>query len=156
MRYNIRFDFLEDNHYSELKDAEILTQRVTLLQQIDPYVGRYYSDEWVKRNLLRMSDDDIKLMDKQIKDSLATNISFAQNKGEQNLAQQQPTMEFQQQQQMAAAEQQAKLQPQQDPNQPQAAAAQEAQTQEAGDADEAKSESKTKSKPAAKKSSWPN
>ena len=156
MRYNIRFDFLEDNHYSELKDAEILTQRVTLLQQIDPYVGRYYSDEWVKRNLLRMSDDDIKLMDKQIKDSLATNISFAQNKGEQNLAQQQPTMEFQQQQQMAAAEQQAKLQPQQDTNQPQAAAAQEAQTQTSGDADEAKSESKTKSKPAAKKAGWPN
>ena len=158
MRYNIRFDFLEDNHYSELKDAEILTQRVTLLQQIEPYIGRFYSDEWVKRNLLRMTDDDIKLMDKQIKASLETNISFAQNKGEQNLAQQQPTMEFQQQQQMASAEQQAQLQPQQQPNQPAAAAAQEAQTQEAGDAEEAKAESKgkPKSKPAAKKSSWPN
>ena len=160
MRYNIRFDFLEDNHYSELKDAEILTQRVTLLQQIEPYIGRFYSDDWVKTKLLRMTEDEIKIMDKQIKASLATNISFAQNKGEQNLAQQQATMEFQQQQQMDSMAQQAKLQPQQQagqPNQPAAAAAQEAQTQTSGDDQEANAtETKSKSKPAAKKSGWPN
>jgi len=97
----IRFDFLEDNHYSELKDAELLTQRVTLLQQIDPYIGRFFSDVWIKRNLLRMTDDQIAAMDKEIKDSLATNVAFAQNKGDQQLAQQQPTMDYQAQQQQA-------------------------------------------------------
>ena len=83
IRQGIRFDFLEDNHYSELKDSELLTQRITLLQQIDPYIGRFFSDEWIKRNLLRMTDDQIAAMDKQIKDSLATNVAFAQNKGDQ-------------------------------------------------------------------------
>ena len=118
LRQGIRFDYLEDNHYSELKDSELLTNRVTLLQQIDPYIGRFFSDDWVKRNLLRMGDDDIKAMDAQIKNSLQTNITFAQNKGEQQLAQQQPTMEFQMQQQAETAQQ---------------AAAQEGQAQVAAD-----------------------
>jgi hypothetical protein len=106
IRQGIRFDYLEDNHYAELKDAELLTQRVTLLQQIDPYIGRFFSDEWIKRNLLRMTDDQIDLMDQQIKSSLQNNITFAQNKGEVQLAQQQPTMQFQQDQQQAMAQQQ--------------------------------------------------
>lgn len=115
----IRFDFLEDNHYSELKDAELLTQRITLLQQIDPYIGRFFSDEWIKRNLLRMNDDQIEAMDKQIKDSLATNVAFAQNKGDQQLAQQQPTMDYQAQQQQAQMAMQQGQQAQQ-PAQPNA------------------------------------
>ena len=109
----IRFDFLEDNHYAELKDAELLTQRVTLLQQVDPYIGRFFSDEWIKRNLLRMTDDQIAAMDKQIKDSLATNVAFAQNKGDQQLAQQQPTMDYQAQQQQQQMAMQQGQQPQQ-------------------------------------------
>ena len=128
-RQGIRFDYLEDNHYSELKDAELLTQRVTLLQQIDPYIGRFFSDEWIKRNLLRMTDDQIQLMDKQIKGSLQTNITFAQNKGDQQLAQQQPTMEFQAQQQQAMAMQQQAAQP----TSPQQAASSEAKAQQSAD-----------------------
>ena len=139
MRPSIRFDFLEDNHYSELKDAELLTQRVTLLQQIDPYIGRFFSDEWVKRNLLRMNEDEMKVMDKQIKQSLKTNVSFAQNKGEQNLAQQQPTMDYQQDLQMQAAEQQQQMAAQQE----QQAAAPE-QQQQAAPAQDSKKENKRK------------
>ena len=134
IRDSIRFDFLEDNHYAELKDAELLTQRVTLLQQIEPFIGRFYSDEWVKRNLLRMTDDQIETMDKQIKASLQTNITFAQNKGEVQLAQQQPTMEFQQDQQQAMAQQQQ-------------AAEQEGAAQQAAD----KSQANANSKPEGKK-----
>ena len=129
IRYNIRFDFLEDNHYSELKDAELLTQRITLLQQIDPFVGRYFSDEYVKRNILRMTDDEIKLLDKQNKESLQNNVSFAQNKGEQQLAQQQPTMDYQQQMQQQAVQAQD----------PQQAAEQEGQQQQANDQEESQS-----------------
>jgi len=107
IRYGVRFDFLEDNHYSELKDAELLTQRITLLQQIEPFIGRFFSDEYVKRNILRFSDEDIENMDKQNKQTLGNNVSFAQNKGEQQLAQQQPTMDYQRDQamQQQAAEQ---------------------------------------------------
>jgi hypothetical protein len=132
LRYNIRFDFLEDNHYSELKDAELLTQRITLLQQVDPYIGRFFSDEWIKSKLLRMTDDEIAAMDKQIENSLESNVAFAQNKGEQQLAQQQPTMEFQNELQMQAQQQQMAQQAQQQPA-PQQAAAQEAKAETAGD-----------------------
>ncbi len=125
----IRFDFLEDNHYSELKDAELLTGRVTLLQQIDPYIGRFFSDDWIKRTLLRMTDDEIELMDKQIKASLQTNITFAQNKGDQQLAQQQPTMEFQAQQQQELQQQQMAQQP----TAPAQAAAQQGKAQQTAD-----------------------
>jgi hypothetical protein len=110
IRYGIRFDFLEDNHYSELKDAELLTQRITLLTQIEPFLGRFFSDQWVKSNLLRMTDDEIANMDKEIEDSLQSNVAFAQNKGEQQLAQQQPTMEFQADQQAQQMQQQAAMQ----------------------------------------------
>jgi hypothetical protein len=134
LRYNIRFDFLEDNHYSELKDAELLTQRITLLQQVDPYIGRFFSDEWIKSKLLRMTDDEIAAMDKQIENSLESNVAFAQNKGEQQLAQQQPTMEFQNELQLQA-QQQAQMAAQQQPQaaQPQDSAAQEAKAETAGD-----------------------
>jgi hypothetical protein len=94
-----------------------------LLQQIEPFIGRFYSDEWVKRNLLRMTDDEIKVMDTQIKDSLQNNIAFAQNKGEQQLAQQKPTMDAQQQLSM-------QQQVQQNPEQ---AAKQESKTETAAD-----------------------
>ena len=99
-------DFIQDNNFTELKEAELMKERLELLGQVDPYTGRYYSQAWIQRNVLRMTDDEIDLMDKQIKDSLATNVAFAQNKGEQQLAQQQPTMEFQQDQQQAMAQQQ--------------------------------------------------
>ncbi len=146
IRHGIRFDYLEDNHYSELKDAELLTQRVTLLTQMEPFIGRFYSDEWIKRNLLRMTDDQIELMDKQIKASLQTNITFAQNKGDQQLAQQQPTMEFQAQQQQAQMQQQAAMQGQAAPaggNAQQKAAA-EASSQKSADKSEQKAEGKKK------------
>jgi len=138
IRQGIRFDYLEDNHYAELKDAELLTQRVTLLQQIDPYIGRFFSDEWIKRNLLRMTDDQIDQMDKQIKDSLQNNVSFAQNKGEQQLAQQQPTMEFQAQQQQAMQA----GQPQQSQS-PQQAVEQEASSEQQADKKERVGKKKT-------------
>ena len=143
LRQGIRFDYLEDNHYAELKDAELLTQRVTLLTQIEPFIGRFYSDEWIKRNLLRMTDDDIALMDKQIKSSLETNVAFAQNKGEQQLAQQQPTMDYQADQQAQQMQQQAAMQQGQAPQgnqQPsqQQRVAQEADTETKGDKAEQK------------------
>jgi hypothetical protein len=98
MRSKIRFDFLEDNHYSELKDAEIMTQRITLLQQLDPYVGKYFSDEWVRREILRQTEDEIKAMDRQMAKSRQQQIDFAAHQGNVQVAQQQPMMDAQQEQ----------------------------------------------------------
>jgi hypothetical protein len=61
----IQFDFQKDNYFSELKEAEVLMNRVQMLQQITPYVGQYYSFEWIRKNVLMMSDDDIKLIAQQ-------------------------------------------------------------------------------------------
>jgi hypothetical protein len=62
----MRFDFIEDNHFAELKDQEIMGQRIQMLQQIEPYIGRFYSEEWVKKNVLMMPDDMIQDIAKQI------------------------------------------------------------------------------------------
>ena len=62
----IYYDFLEDNNFSELKDAELLTNRVTLLNQIQPYVGIYYSLNWVKKNVLHLSEEEIEEMNAEI------------------------------------------------------------------------------------------
>lgn len=63
---DIRFDYLKDNHFTELKNNDILTQRINMLQMIENYVGKYYSIEYVRRNVLRQTDKDIDEIDKQI------------------------------------------------------------------------------------------
>ena len=60
MREHIHYDFLEDNHFSELKNAEIMGDRLRLLGEVDSFVGRYFSQEYVKKNILHMNEDDIK------------------------------------------------------------------------------------------------
>lgn len=63
---DIWYDFKQDNNFTELKEAELLTNRMTLLQVVDPYVGRYYSKEWVRKNILMQTDEDIMEIDEQI------------------------------------------------------------------------------------------
>ena len=65
---DIRFDYIKDNHYAEIKDAEIMTSRLNLLQQVDPFVGKYYSPTWVKKNILRLDDDQIEEMNDENED----------------------------------------------------------------------------------------
>ena len=67
MSYDIRFDFKEDNNFAELKEAELINNRITTLQNMDPYVGKYYSIDWIRRHVLMQSDEEIKDIDKQIK-----------------------------------------------------------------------------------------
>lgn len=67
----IRYDFMLDNHFEELKEAEILQNRLQLLRDIDEYKGEYYSKEWIRKNVLYMSEDEIKETDKQMEDEKA-------------------------------------------------------------------------------------
>ena len=71
---NIFYDFMKDNNFTELKEAEILLNRMGVLQLVDPYVGRYYSKEWVRRNVLMMDDEDIEEIDEQIANEQASNV----------------------------------------------------------------------------------
>jgi len=70
---NVYYDFLKDNNFTELKEAELLLNRMGVLQMVDPYVGRYYSKEWVRRNVLMMDDEDIEEIDEQIANEQAAN-----------------------------------------------------------------------------------
>ena len=64
----IYYDYKKDNNFTELRDAELLRERVGLLQLVDPYIGHYYSAEWVKKKILQFTDEDIQKMDKQMKE----------------------------------------------------------------------------------------
>lgn len=66
----IHFDYQKDNHFAELKNAEILAQRINMLQLIDPFIGRYYSIQWVRENVLMQTDDEIETINKQIEQEL--------------------------------------------------------------------------------------
>mgnify|MGYP003627433700 CR=1 FL=1 len=63
---HVRYDFMEDNHFTELKENEIMQERVNMLNNVDPYMGRYFSQRWAKKNVLRMTDEDIEKMDAEI------------------------------------------------------------------------------------------
>lgn len=93
----VRFDFMRDNYYAELKENEILQGRLATLQNIDPFVGKYYSIEWVKKNVLQMSDDDIKEIEKQKIQDRKSEIEIADHTGNVQVAQQAPMADFQDQ-----------------------------------------------------------
>ena len=62
----IVFDFIEDNYFSELKESEMIRERFEMLASLDEYVGKYVSNEWIRKTVLRQSDEEIEDMDKQI------------------------------------------------------------------------------------------
>jgi len=72
IKEEIYFDFITDAHFAELKDAEILKERLTLLSDIDQHVGKYFSVAYVRKNILQQTEDDIKQMDKQMAEEEAT------------------------------------------------------------------------------------
>ena len=62
----IAFDYIEDNYFSELKQSEMLRERFDMLSSLDEYVGKYISNEWIRKNVLRQTDDEIEEIQKQI------------------------------------------------------------------------------------------
>ena len=69
---HIQYDFVYDNHFAELKDTELLNERLAVVAAVDPYVGKYFSLDYVRRNILKQKDEEIieidKQMQKEIKD----------------------------------------------------------------------------------------
>ena len=74
MSEHIQFDFLYDNHFAELKDKELMEGRLNMLAMIEPYAGRYYSTEYIRRQVLRQRDQEIVEIDQQIEEEIAKGI----------------------------------------------------------------------------------
>ena len=87
MEEHIQYDFLYDNHFAELKDAELLNERLNMVQIAEPYVGKYFSQDYLRRKILRQTDEEIleqdKIMKKEIKDGIIPdpNIPIDPNTG---------------------------------------------------------------------------
>jgi hypothetical protein len=70
---DVKFNFSKDNYFTELKDGEIVDNRINLARNLQDMVGKYYSQEWLRKNILQQSDDDIEEMDKQIQEENNSN-----------------------------------------------------------------------------------
>ena len=71
---HIQYDFLYDNQFAELKETEMMNERLGTLAQIEPYIGRFYSQEWVRKNVLRQTDGEIEELDEQIEQEIKDGI----------------------------------------------------------------------------------
>ena len=63
---DVYYDYKKDNNFTELRDAELLRERLSLLTTVDPYLGRYYSAKWVKKHVLQMTEEEIEEMKKEM------------------------------------------------------------------------------------------
>jgi hypothetical protein len=74
MSDHIQYDFLYDNQFAELKEAELLQNRLGLLATVEPYIGKYYSTEYVRKRILRQTDSEMIEIDEQIEDEIKNGI----------------------------------------------------------------------------------
>ena len=74
MRDHIQYDFLYDNQFAELKEAELTQNRLGILATMEPYIGKYYSTEYVRKRVLRQTDQEIIEIDTQIEDEINKGI----------------------------------------------------------------------------------
>ena len=66
IKEHIQYDFMQDGHFAELKEAEMLKEKLDNLSQVESYIGTFFSKEWVQKNVLKMTDYEIEEMRKQI------------------------------------------------------------------------------------------
>jgi len=71
---NVYCEYAKDSYFTELKESEILKERMEVLREVNEYIGRYYSIEWVRKNILKQTEDEISDMDKEMKDEKAKGL----------------------------------------------------------------------------------
>jgi len=76
MKEHIQYDYLFDNHFNELKEIEMMNQRMMTVTQMDPFVGKYFSVEHIRRHVLGQKDVEFKEIDKQIKSEIASGLAL--------------------------------------------------------------------------------
>src|SRR5210317_23245 len=74
VRDTLQYDFLQDGHFAELKQTELLRERLALANEMRDYVGKFFSVEYVRKNVLKQNDREIENMDKQIKKEIKDGI----------------------------------------------------------------------------------
>ena len=76
MKEHIQYDYLFDNHFNELKEIEMMNQRMMSVTQMDPFVGKYFSIEYVRRHILGQKDKEFTEMDKQMRKEIASGLAI--------------------------------------------------------------------------------
>ena len=74
IKEHIQYTYLKDGYFAELKNAEILKERIGLAEMVSPYVGKYYSVEYIRKNVLQQTDEDIIEIDNQIANEIKTGL----------------------------------------------------------------------------------
>lgn len=89
----IKFDYVQDGYFTELKEAEIITNRVNTVKNMEDMIGVYYSRNFVRKKVLRLSDDDIEQMDKENQEDPILQQQAEQQQAEQDMQQQQTQLQ---------------------------------------------------------------
>ena len=76
MEEHIQYDFLFDNHFNELKEQEMMMQRINLVTQMDPFVGKYFSSEYIRRHVLQQTEKEYKEITKQIQADIDSGMAI--------------------------------------------------------------------------------
>ena len=76
MKEHIQYDYLFDNHFNELKEIEMMNQRMMTVTQMDPFVGKYFSVEYIRSNILGQTNKDMREIDKQMKGDIASGLAI--------------------------------------------------------------------------------
>jgi hypothetical protein len=76
MKEHIQYDYLFDNHFNELKDIEMMNQRMMTVTQMDPFVGKYFSVEHVRRHILNQKDAEFQEIDKQMRKEIELGLAI--------------------------------------------------------------------------------
>ena len=73
-KQHIQFNYVADNHYSELKENEMINERLAIVNQMDPYVGKYYSIDYIRRQVLKQTETEIEDINKQIDEEISAGL----------------------------------------------------------------------------------
>jgi len=74
IKEHVQYNFIADNYFSEMKEKEVMNERLAMLQQMDPYAGKYFSVEYLRRNILRQTDNEMKELDEQMASEIADGL----------------------------------------------------------------------------------
>ena len=77
MEEHIQYDFLFDNHFNELKQVELMKERIALTIDMDPFIGKYFSTEYIRRQVLMQTETEYKEMDRQMKKDIKTGVAIS-------------------------------------------------------------------------------
>jgi hypothetical protein len=105
MKNDIKYSFQRDNYYAEIKEQDMINNRLAVLGIVDAYVGKYYSVEWIRKNILRQTDEEIQEMDKQMAAEGEVQAAAEAEVNDQQMQQQQMQQDAEQKKEKSAPQQ---------------------------------------------------